>query len=114
MGIRASHTAEVILEDCRIPGRCLVGGKEKVDARLARARAGKSAQTQPAIATFGASRPAVGAQAVGVARAAHDYALEHAKERTQFGRPIIENQAIAFKLADTKMRTDASRLLVAG
>jgi alkylation response protein AidB-like acyl-CoA dehydrogenase len=51
---------------------------------------------------------------VGVARAAHEYALEHTKERTQFGRPIIENQAIAFKLADTKMRTDASRLLAAG
>ena len=54
--------------------------------------------------TFEASRPAVGAQAVGIARAAYEYALEYAKERKQFGRAIIENQAIAFKLADMKMQ----------
>ena len=64
------------------------------------------------MATFEASRPTVGAQAVGIARAAYEYALEYAKERKQFDRPIIENQAIAFKLADMKMRIDASRLLV--
>src|SRR5688572_8289038 len=111
-GIRASHTAEVILDDCRVPGRCLLGGKEKLDERLARAREGKSARVQAAMATFEASRPAVGAQAVGIARAATEYSLEYAKERKQFGRPIIQNQSIAFKLADMKMRTDASRLLV--
>jgi acyl-CoA dehydrogenase len=112
MGIRASHTAEVILEDCRLPGRCLLGGKERLDERLARAREGTSARVQPAMAVFEASRPAVGAQAVGIARAAHEYALEYAKERQQFGQAIIENQAIAFKLADMTMRTDAARLLV--
>src|SRR5271157_2020056 len=112
MGIRASHTAEVVLEDCRVPGRCLLGGKEKLDERLARAREGKRSQSQAAMATFEASRPAVGAQAVGIARAAYEYALDYAKERRQFGRAIIENQAIAFKLADMKMRTDAARLLV--
>ena len=64
------------------------------------------------MATFEASRPAVGAQAVGIARAAYEYALDYAKERKQFGRAIIENQAIAFKLADMKMAIDASRLLV--
>ena len=112
MGIRASHTAEVILDDCRVPGRCLLGGKEKLDERLARAREGTSARVQPAMATFEATRPAVGAQAVGIARAAYEYALDYAKERKQFGRPIIENQAIAFKLADMKMRIDAARLLV--
>ncbi len=48
-----------------------------------------------------------GAQAVGIARAAYEYSLDYAKERKQFGRAIIENQAIAFKLADMKMRTDA-------
>jgi acyl-CoA dehydrogenase len=112
MGIRASHTAEVILEDCRVPGRSLLGGKEKLDERMARAREGTSARVQPAMAVFEASRPAVGAQAVGIARAAYEYALEYAKERTQFGRAIIENQAIAFKLADMKVRTDAARLLV--
>jgi acyl-CoA dehydrogenase len=64
------------------------------------------------MAVFEASRPAVGAQAVGIARAAYAYALEYAKDRHQFGRPIIDNQAIAFTLADMKMRTDAARLLV--
>jgi len=112
MGIRASHTAEVVLDDCRVPGRCLLGGKEKLDARLARAREGKRSAGQAAMATFEASRPLVGAQAVGIARAATEYALEYAKERRQFGRAIIENQGIAFKLADMRMRTDAARLLV--
>jgi len=112
MGIRASHTAEVVLDDCRVPGRCLLGGKEKLDERLARAREGKRTSTQAAMATFEASRPLVGAQAVGIARAAYEYALDYAKERKQFKRAIIENQSIAFKLADMKMRVDAARLLV--
>jgi acyl-CoA dehydrogenase len=111
-GIRASHTAEVVLDNVRVPGRCLLGGKEKLDARLARAREGKSSKVQAAMATFEATRPAVGAQAVGIARAAYEFALDYAKERKQFGRAIIENQAIAFKLADMKTRLDASRLLV--
>jgi acyl-CoA dehydrogenase len=101
-----------VLEDCRVPGSCLLGGKEKLDDRLARAREGKRTSSQAAMATFEATRPAVGAQAVGIARAAYEYALEYAKERKQFGRAIIENQAIAFKLADMKTRIDASRLLV--
>jgi len=112
MGIRASHTAEVILEDCRVPGRCLLGGKEKLDEKLARVREGKKAQSNAAMATFEATRPAVGAQALGIARAAYEYSLEYAKERKQFGRAIIENQAIAFKLANMKMNIDAARLLV--
>jgi alkylation response protein AidB-like acyl-CoA dehydrogenase len=111
-GIRASHTAEVVLEECRIPGRCLLGGKDKLDERLARAREGKRTSVQAAMATFEATRPVVGAQAVGIARAAYEYSLEYAKERNQFGRAIIENQAIAFKLADMKTRLDAARLLV--
>jgi alkylation response protein AidB-like acyl-CoA dehydrogenase len=111
-GIRASHTAEVVLDDLRLPGRFLLGGKDKLDARLARVRAGESGGGQAAMATFEASRPAVAAQAVGVARAAYDYALEYAKTREQFGRPIVENQAIAFTLADMKTRIDAARLLV--
>ena len=111
MGIRASHTAEVVLDDCRVPGRCLLGGKEKLDERLARAREGVRTSSQAAMATFELSRPSVGAQAVGIARAAYEHALDYAKERRQFNRAIIENQAIAFKLADMKMRTDAARLL---
>ncbi len=112
MGIRASHTAEVILNDVRIPGSCLLGGKEKLDEKLARAREGKKTTSQAAMATFEASRPTVGAQALGIARAAYEYSLDYAKERKAFGRAIIENQAIAFKLADMKTRIDASRLLV--
>jgi alkylation response protein AidB-like acyl-CoA dehydrogenase len=112
MGIRASHTAEVILEDCRVPGACLLGGKDKLDEKLARVREGKKASGQAAMATFEATRPAVGAQALGIARAAYEYSLEYAKERKQFGKAIIENQAIAFKLADMKMHIDAARLLV--
>ena len=112
MGIRASHTAEVVFDDVRVPGSCLLGGKEKLDARIARAREGKSSKTQAAMATFEASRPLVGAQALGIARAAYEYALDYAKERKAFGRSIIENQSIAFKLADMKMQIDAARLLV--
>jgi acyl-CoA dehydrogenase len=54
----------------------------------------------------------VGAQAIGIARAAYEYALDYAKERKQFGRAIIENQGIAFTLADMKMEIDCARLLV--
>ena len=111
-GLRASHTADVHLDDCRVPGACLLGGKEKLDERLARAREGKRAKSQAAMQTFEASRPTVGAQALGIARAAYEYALDYAKEREQFGRAIIENQAIAFTLADMKLEIDAARLLV--
>jgi acyl-CoA dehydrogenase len=111
-GIRASHTAEVVLDDVRVPGACLLGGKAKLDERLSRAREGKSSHQQAALSTFEATRPLVGAQALGIARAAYEYALDYAKERVQFGRPIIENQGIAFKLADMKMEIDAARLLV--
>ncbi|MFD8197057.1 acyl-CoA dehydrogenase family protein [Streptomyces wuyuanensis] len=125
-GIRASHTAEVVLENVRVPGSCLLGGKEKLDERLARTREralagggvgvppaeGRGSVKNAAMATFEASRPAVGAMAVGTARAAYDYALEYAKERTQFGRPIIDNQGVAFQLADMRTQIDAARLLV--
>jgi alkylation response protein AidB-like acyl-CoA dehydrogenase len=112
LGLRASHTADVFLDEVRVPGKCLLGGKEALDERLARAREGKRASGQAAMRTFELSRPAVGAQALGVARAAYEYALEYAKGRVQFGRPIIENQAIAFALADMRTEIDAARLLV--
>src|SRR5271166_3433964 len=112
MGIRASHTAEVVLDDVRVPGHCLLGGKDKLDEKLARAREGQRSTSQAAMKTFEASRPTVGAQALGIARAAYEYSLDYAKERRAFGKAIIENQAIAFKLADMKTRIDASRLLI--
>ncbi|MFC5250920.1 acyl-CoA dehydrogenase family protein [Streptomyces nigrescens] len=115
-GIRASHTAEVVLENVRIPGHCLLGGKEKLDERLARARENAKKDGErvknAAMATFEASRPAVGAMAVGTARAAYEEALEYAKTRSQFGRPIIDNQGVAFQLADMRTQIDAARLLV--
>jgi acyl-CoA dehydrogenase len=118
-GLRASHTADVFLDDCRIPAANVLGGKEKLDERLARARervkeerAGKRSRSNVSMATFETTRPAVAAQALGVARAAYEYALDYAKEREQFGRKIIENQAIAFTLARMKLEIDATRLLV--
>jgi acyl-CoA dehydrogenase len=111
-GIRASHTAEVVLDDVRVPGRCLLGGKEKLDERLARVREGKSGNAQAAMQTFEATRPAVGAQALGIARAAFEYSLEYAKERHAFGRPIIMNQGIAFMLADMATEIEATRNLI--
>jgi acyl-CoA dehydrogenase len=111
-GLRASHTADVHLDDCRVPGSCLLGGKEKLDERLARVREGKRGKSQAAMRTFEISRPTVAAQALGIARAAYEYSLDYAKERVQFGRPIIENQAIAFTLADMALEIEATRLLV--
>ena len=111
-GIKASHTAEVVLDDVRVPGHCLLGGKEKLDERLARVREGKSAHSQAAMQTFEATRPSVGAQALGIARAAYEYSLEYAKERHAFGRPIIMNQSIAFMLADIATEIEATRLMI--
>ncbi|MFC4767120.1 acyl-CoA dehydrogenase family protein [Effusibacillus consociatus] len=97
MGIRASHTGDVILEDVRVPHENLLGEEN--------------------LAFFGAmkmleySRPAVAAAAVGVARAAYEYALDYAKQRVQFSRPIIKNQSISHMLADMKTKIDAARLL---
>jgi alkylation response protein AidB-like acyl-CoA dehydrogenase len=110
-GIRASHTAEVILDDVRVPGRCLVGGKERLDARLARLASGRSGGEQAAMKTFEATRPAVAAMAVGVARAALEYAADYAATRAQFGRRIGQNQGVAFMLADMQAAVDAARLL---
>ena len=110
-GIRASHTAEVVLDDVRVPGRCLVGGKDRLDARLARIAEGQRGGEQAAMRTFEKSRPSVAAMAVGVARAAVEFAAEYSTQRTQFGRPIGQNQGVAFQLADMQAAVDAARLL---
>jgi acyl-CoA dehydrogenase len=111
-GIRASHTAEVILDNVRIPARLIVGGKEKFDERIARVRDGKRSRGQAAMRTFESTRPSVGAEALGVARAAYEYALEYSQQREQFGRKIGDFQAVSFKLADMRMQIDAARLMV--
>jgi alkylation response protein AidB-like acyl-CoA dehydrogenase len=110
-GVRASHTAEVVLDGVRVPGRCLVGGRDRLEARLARVRSGGRAGEQAAMKTFEASRPSVAAMAVGVARAAVEYARDYSAQRQQFGRPIGQNQAIGFMLADMQAAVDAARLL---
>jgi alkylation response protein AidB-like acyl-CoA dehydrogenase len=110
-GIRASHTAEVVLDGVRVPGRCLIGGKDRLDERLARVMEGGSSGEQAAMRTFERSRPSVAAMAVGIGRAAVEYATEYARDREQFGRPIGQNQAIAFMLADMQASVDAARLL---
>ena len=110
-GIRASHTAEVVLSDVRVPGRCVLGGRDRLEERLARVREGGRAGEQAAMRTFEASRPGVAAMAVGIARAAVEYAAEYSAQRIQFGRPIGQNQAVAFMLADMQASVDAARLL---
>lgn len=110
-GIRASHTAEVILDNVRVPASCLLGGAEKLEARLARVRNGERSGEQAAMRTFETTRPSVAAMAVGIARAGFEYARDYAREREQFGRKIGENQAIAFLLAEMATRVDVARLL---
>jgi acyl-CoA dehydrogenase len=109
LGIRASDTSEVMLDDCRIPLEDVLGGVGKLESRLERARSQERGSA--ALKTFEMTRPSVAAQAVGIARAAYEFSLGYAKERTAFGRPIIENQGVAFKLADMAMEIDAARLL---
>ncbi len=103
MGVRASHTAQVILEDCRIPLENRLGGEPGDPTHISGLAALKMLE---------ATRPSVGAAALGIARAAYEYALDYARERKQFGKPIIKNQAISFKLADMATEIDASRLLL--
>lgn len=112
MGIRASHTAEVLLDDVRVPSDCLLGGQDRLNASLERARRGESSRSQAAMGTLEGSRPIVGSQAIGIARAAFEYALDYAKTRHAFGGPIVEKQQIACMLADMRMKIDAARLLV--
>jgi acyl-CoA dehydrogenase len=111
-GIRASHTAEVVLDNVHLSEDLILGGRDKFEERIARVKSGASTGGQAAMKTFERTRPTVGAMAIGVARAAYEYALEYACQREQFGRKIGEFQAVAFKLADMKSRIDAARLLV--
>ena len=111
-GLRASHTAEVVLDGVRVPADHVLGGKDALDERLAAVREGRRVRVPAAMATFELTRPSIGAMALGVARAAYEYALEYSKVREQFGRPIGDNQAIAFMLADLAVEIDASRLLI--
>lgn len=113
LGIKASHTAELSLTDVFVPDDQLLGGQEKLDAKLGRARDPERQKKKGsgALSTFEATRPIVGIQAVGIARAAFEASVEYATQRETFGVPIIRHQAIAFKLADMATQIDAARLL---
>jgi alkylation response protein AidB-like acyl-CoA dehydrogenase len=113
LGIRASQTAEVVLEDCRIPMENLLGGLEKLEKKLERARSGeKTGRQSGALATFEMTRPLVGAGALGIARAAYEWTLEYLESRTEGGKPVLELQRYQQVLADVATEIEASRLLV--
>src|SRR3954468_1101625 len=109
LGCRASHTAELKFDACRVPGENLLGGDEKLEARLEEARSGDGRSAT--LRAFEQTRPMVAAQALGIARAALEYAVEYATEREAFGEPILENQGVSFPLADAAADLDAARLL---
>ncbi|HHT01475.1 MAG TPA: acyl-CoA dehydrogenase [Firmicutes bacterium] len=98
MGVRASATREVILQDCRIPKENLLGGEGK-GFRIA-------------MRTLDMARPGVGAQAVGIAQGALEMALQYARERVQFGKAISSFQGVQFMLADMATQIEAARALV--
>ncbi|HTD81048.1 MAG TPA: acyl-CoA dehydrogenase family protein [Thermoplasmata archaeon] len=98
MGVRASHTAEVILDDCRIPADNMLGGEDRT-------------AFYGAMKTLESSRPLVAAGAVGIARAAYEYSLDYSRRRKAFGGPIAKKQGISFLLADMKTKIEAARLL---
>jgi len=98
MGIRGSQTGELIFEDCAIPAGNLLG-REGDGFKIA-------------MMTLDRSRPGIGAQALGVAQGALDFAVQYTKERMQFGRPLADNQGLQFMLADMATQIQAARLLV--
>jgi len=112
LGIRASHTAEVVLDDCRIPAENLLGGEEKLQKKLERARSGKSSRSADALATFEITRPVVGASALGIAQAAYEWTLEYLDGREEGGVPLLKAQRIQQTLADVATEIEAARLLV--
>jgi acyl-CoA dehydrogenase len=130
LGCRASHTAELVFEDCRVPAEQLLGGEERLAERIAKGRAAEAGSPPPASTTdeggaeaavqrrssaalgaFERTRPMVAAQAIGIDRAALEFARDYASDREAFGQPIIENQGVSFPLADLAADIDAARLL---
>jgi alkylation response protein AidB-like acyl-CoA dehydrogenase len=98
LGLRASYTGSLVLDDARVPADRLLG-EEGQGFRVA-------------MDFFEVSRPQVAAAALGVGRAAFEHATAYAREREAFGRPIVDRQGVSFKLADMAMTLEAARLLV--
>ena len=99
MGIRTSNTCDVVLEDCRIPASNLIGEEGK----------GFSI----AMKTLDQARTWMGCVATGIAQRAMDEAIAYGKQRVQFGRPILKNQALKFKIADMAIKIETARQMVA-
>jgi len=127
IGIRASHTAEVVLDDCRIPLENLLGGMEKLERKLERARSGESSgRASNALATFELTRPMVGASALGIAQAAYEWTLAYLgngsyaadpfeavlDESSTAGKPPLQRQANQQVLGQVATEIEAARLLV--
>jgi alkylation response protein AidB-like acyl-CoA dehydrogenase len=127
IGIRASQTSELVFEDCRIPVDNLLGGMDKLEKKLERARSGASTgRASNALATFELTRPMVGASALGIAQAAYEWTLEYLvggnevrdpfeellDESSTAGKPVIERQHVQQVLADVATEIEAARLLV--
>jgi acyl-CoA dehydrogenase len=112
LGIRASHTAEVVLEDCRIPAENLLGGEEKLQRKLERGRSGQKSAGADALATFEITRPIVGASAIGIAQAAYEWTLEYLYGREESGVPMLKAQRVQQTLADVATEIESARLLV--
>ena len=112
LGIRASHTAEVVLDDCRIPVENLLGGEEKLEKKLQRGREGKKSRGADALATFEVTRPLVGASALGIAQAAYEWTLEYLDGQSEGGTPLLQTQRVQQTLADVATEIEAARLLV--
>jgi alkylation response protein AidB-like acyl-CoA dehydrogenase len=98
LGLRASHTGSLLLDDARVPADRLVGDR--------------GGGFLVAMDFFELSRPQVAASALGVARAAYEYAADYARERQAFGKPLVAKQAVAFMLADMAIEIEAARLLI--
>ncbi|HKJ51363.1 MAG TPA: acyl-CoA dehydrogenase family protein, partial [Gammaproteobacteria bacterium] len=98
MGQRASDTAQVFLKNCRVGADHLIG-EQGEGYRIA-------------LANLEGGRIGIGAQSVGMARAAFDCALDYARERASFGKTLIEHQAVGFRLADMATQLEAARLMV--
>ena len=130
LGCRASHTGEIVFEDCRVPADQLMGGEERLQERIAKGREAEGNTAPPAstaeeggtaaavqrrssaaLGAFERTRPMVAAQAIGIARAALEFARDYAVSREAFGQPIIENQGVSFPLADLAADIDGARLL---
>lgn len=99
MGVRGVPTADIVFEDCRVPRENLIGGDE-------------GAGFNHAMLTLNSCRPVVGARGLGLAEGAMSYALEFARKREAFGKPIADLQAIQFMFADMAIQIEAARLLV--